>query len=446
MERPVASHPTADFAVVNARQLVTVGEGVHRARRGAEQGRLDVVADGALVASNGTILAVGPTQEIEADYDLRGATVLDATGQIVLPGLVDCHTHPLFTGLRYEEYARRLGGLEMSEASRQGGGIWWTVQQTRQASGAALTQTLSEYLGSILRSGTTTAEAKSGYGQSTHEELRHLTLIGQAAGQSRLRVIPTFLGAHIVPREHENVGSYVDEIVHEMLPRVAEQGIARFCDTSCNSEFTAELATRIIREADRYGLPSRVHADGDEDTNGWATAVENSARSADHLTATPPRKIASVGATDTVAVLIPAAELYYFWGRAPARDFIDNEVPVAIATDFCSSIHAPSLYDVLSLAAPWYRMTPEEIICAVTVNAAYSLGVLDEVGTLAPGKSADLIVVDVQDYRQMIYDYSAALVAVVAGGVPVSINDSPGAPDDSACVPSPDTPVGRAYG
>lgn len=424
-----------DFAVLNASQLVTVGEGARGARRGAEQRHLDVLADGALVASRGTIVAVGSTQEIEAAYDLRSATVLDATGRVVLPGLVDAHTHPLFAGLRYGEYSRRLDGLEMSEASAQGGGIWWTVQQTREASDATLAATLSEYLGRILRSGTTTIEAKSGYGQTTDQELRQLALIGEVAGRSRLRVVPTFLGAHVVPAEHQSAEGYVDEIIHDMLPRVADQGIARFCDTSCNAQFVPDLARRVIAEAQRRGLPSRVHADGDADTNGWGTAARSGARSADHLTATPPEKIAAVGATDTVAVLIPAAELYYFWGRAAARKFITSEVPVAIATDFCSSIHVTSLFDLLSLAAPWYRMTPEEVICAVTVNAAYSLGVLDRAGTLVTGKSADMLVVDVPDYRQVIYDYGAPLAAVVAGGVPVEFDGSPDDPGDVVHVP-----------
>jgi imidazolonepropionase len=408
-----------DFAVVNAAQLVRVGEGARGARRGPEQGQLDVVADGALVARDGRIVDVGPTDEIVGRHNLRNAEVFDASGMTVLPGLVDAHTHPLFAGLRYEEYAERLAGLEMSAAKGRGGGIWWTVEQTRQASDQELAALLSGYLGTILRSGTTTAEAKSGYGQTVEEELRHLAIIDRVARDSALRVVPTLLGAHIVPGEYARAADYVEDILHGLLPRAAEQGIARFCDTSLDRDFTPDLSRRVIAEAQRLGLPARLHTDGSSDTDGWAIAAAVGAASADHLTSTPVDKIARVGATDTVAVLLPAAELYYFWGRAAARDFIRANVPVAIATDFCSSIHAASLFDLLSLAAPWYRMTPEEVIAAVTVNAAYSLGVLDQVGTLDPGKSADLIAVGAPDYRQIIYDYGAPLKAVIAGGVRV---------------------------
>ena len=418
--------PNVDFAVVNATQLLVVGEGRGGPRRGVEQGDIDILAHGALVAREGTVIDVGTTSEILGAYDLSRADVVDATGKVVMPGLVDAHTHPLFAGLRYEEYAHRLGGLEMADASAEGGGIWWTVQQTRAAPGTLLSATLEGYLETILSSGTTTVEAKSGYGQNVESELQQLSLIADAARRTRMRVIPTFLGAHVVPAEHPDAESYADEIVEVMLPKVEAQGVARFCDTTCNSDFTPTLARRIMEAAARHGLPCRVHADGDADTDGWVTAVAAGARSADHLTSTPPSKIAEVGASDTVAVLIPAAELCYFWGKARARDFIRNGVPVAIATDFCSSIHGASLFRLLSFAAPWYRMTPEEVISAVTVNAAYSLDVLDRCGTLTAGKAADMLIVDVPDYRQMIYDFGAPLEVVVSGGARVAKDGAAG--------------------
>lgn len=405
-----------DFAVVHAAQLVRVGEGRNGPRAGKEQGQLDVIVDGALVASGGAILAVGKTSDVLAQHDLGQAVVIDATGKVVMPGLVDAHTHPLFSGLRYDEYARRLSGLEMSQARDQGGGIGWTVGQTRNASTAELTDTLAQYFTAMLRSGTTTAEAKSGYGLTPEEELRHLEIIDNVSKMTPLNVVPSFLGAHIVPPEHATAESYTEEIVKVMLPQVHEQGIAKFCDTSCGAGFSPDMAARILQEAYALGLRGRVHADGDAFVEGWPTAVANQAASADHLTAVPPEVIRKIGATDTVAVLIPAAELYYFWDRAPAREFISAGVPVAIATDFCSSIHVPSLYSLLSFAAPWFRITPEEVINATTVNAAFSLGVLDRAGTLDPGKQADLVIVDTSDYRLMIYDYSAPVTTVVAGG------------------------------
>lgn len=403
-----------DFAVINASQVVRVGEGAGGPRRGTEQGKLDVIDYGALVASQGKIVAVGPSAAITRDYDLSRAQVIDATGRVVLPGLVDAHTHPLFAGSRYAEYAERLGGLEREQVQARGGGIWWSVQRTRAASDEALTQALTGYMQQILAQGTTTVEVKSGYGQTTQEELRHLRIIGQVAASAAVRMVPTFLGAHILPGEFSDGQSYTEEIVNEMLPRVKAQGIARFCDTTCNARaFPPELAARIMRAAADLGLGNRVHADGGEVTGGWETAVRNRAASADHLTALSRAQIEQVGPTDTVAVLLPAAELYYLWPRADARAFIDTGVPVAIATDFCSSIHVPSLFQVMAMAAPWFRMTPDEVIAAVTVNAAYSLGMLGSVGTLDPGKRADLLIAHVPHYQQLVFEFTVPLIDVV---------------------------------
>jgi imidazolonepropionase len=406
-----------DFAVVNASQLVQVGEGVAGPRRGAEQGELLVHADGALVAANGIIVGVGRTTDIIHDYDLSKAEVIDASGRLVMPGLVDAHTHPVFAGRRHDEYASRLGGVEMSDIKAQGGGTWTAVTRTRAATDAELSRILSSHLDSMLASGTTTVEAKSGYGLTPEQELRLLRIIRDVAASSVIRVIPTFLGAHLLPREQASVLSYVNEIVNVMLPQVKEQGIAQYCDTSCNEPFTPELATRILSAAARLGLPGRLHGDETKSQRGWITAVANSAASADHLTKTPDTEITEVGPTNTVAIMLPICELYNFWPRANARHFITTGVPIAIATDFSSSYHAPSLFNCMALAAPWYRMTPEEVISAVTVNAAYSLGVGKEVGSLDVGKHADLIVVDSESYRMMIHEFGLSLVQqVVVGG------------------------------
>lgn len=382
---------------------------------------MTVLEDGALVASDGVIVDVGLTATIAASYDLSRATVLDATDRVVLPGLVDAHTHPLFAGLRYREYAERLAGAEMSEVAARGGGIWWSVQRSREAGEEELRGVLRRHLREMLRAGTTSLEVKSGYGQTTEQELRHLRLIAEAAAETPQEIVPTFLGAHIVPREFASAEAYVDVIVDEMLPEVAAQGVARFCDVSCEANaFTRAQSTRMLQVAASLGMGGRVHADTFVSFGGWTTAVENGAAGADHLSNTPQAEIERVGATDTVATLIPAAELYYFIDRrAPARTFIESGVPVAIATDFCSSIHAPSLYHCLSLAAAWYRMTPEEVINAVTINAAYSLGIDDRAGSLDPDKRADFLLVDVPDYRAIVYEFGVPAIetVVVAGEV-----------------------------
>ena len=407
-----------DFAVLNAAQLVTIGQGKAGPRRGEEQSRIDVIEDGALVASDGRIVDVGTSAEIRKKHDLSKANTIDATGKIVMPGLVDPHTHPVFAGLRYDEYALLLGGADKAEVIRQGGGIWRSVLDTRAAGDGELEGVLDDYLARILRSGTTTVEAKSGYGLTPETELRHLELLRDAQKRTPLRIVPTFLGAHVVPRGMD-ADAYTRQIVDEMLPRVAAQRIARYHDVSCSpTTFSQEQAATLVEAGKKFGLPPRIHTDGGVSSGGWEFAAKHGAVSADHLTFTPDDEIARVGATSTIAGLIPAAELVYRTSRrANARKFMEEGVAVAIATDFCSSIHCPSLYSCIGFTAAWYRMTPEEVLNAVTVNAAYAIGMGDRIGTLSSGKLADMLVVNVPHYRMLAFELGRDDVeAIVIGG------------------------------
>ncbi len=403
------------FAVLNAAQLVTVGEGRDGPRRGSEQGRIDIIEDGALFARDGRIVEVGKTADLLDHNDLREARVIDASGRVVMPGLVDCHTHPVFAGLRYREYADRLAGLSREEIARRGGGIWQSVVDTRAASDHDLKTVVSRYFARMVQSGTTTVEAKSGYGLTLETELRHLEILQTLGQATPLRIVPTFLGAHIVPRDRPDARTYAREIIERMLPAVADQGIARFCDVSCSpTTFPAEIAGPILDRAAELGLPGRVHTDGGISCGGWRFATAHAAVSADHLTFTPDEEVSAVGATNTIAALIPAAELYYRTSRrANARCFIENGVAVAITSDFCSSIHCAALHPLLALAAAWYCLTPEELIASVTVNAAYAVGMGREVGTLQEGKRADLLVLDIPDYRMLAFEFGAASIEQV---------------------------------
>lgn len=406
---------TGTFAIVNAAQLVTVGEGREGPRRGVEQGRIDVIENGALIARDGRIVSVGETAEVLRCNDLGGADVIDASGHVVMPGLIDCHTHPVFAGLRYGEYADRLAGLSREEIAQRGGGIWQSVMDTRAASDRELETVVSRYFTRMVQSGTTTVEAKSGYGLTLETELRHLEILRNVGRATPLRIVPTFLGAHIVPRDRPDARTYAREIIEEMLPAVADQGIARFCDVSCSpSTFPAEVAGPILDRAQELGLPGRVHTDGGVSCGGWTFAAAHGAISADHLTFTPDQEISAVGPTRTIAALIPAAELYYRTDRrANARRFIESGVAVAITSDFCSSIHCAALHPILALAAAWYCLTPEELIASVTVNAAYAVGMGREVGTLEAGKRADLLVLGIPDYRMLAFEFGVPSIREV---------------------------------
>jgi imidazolonepropionase len=281
------------------------------------------------------------------------------------------------------------------------------VVATRAANDETLLRRLAAAYARVLAGGVTTLEVKSGYGLNVAEELRALRLLEASRASTPMQLAITFLGAHVVPRYLEAAGdlsadaderatAYTDLIDREMLPAVVAQGLSEFQDVTVEDGlFTPAHALQLMRHSHEVGLPVRVHADAWKTSSGWRTAVAGGAISAEHLTYTPDDEIVEVGATETVAVLLPIAELIYMTDRrANARLFIDQQVPVAIATDYCSSIHATSLLNTLATAAPWFRMTPGEVIVGATLNAAYSLGRQSTCGSLDVGKRGDLIILD----------------------------------------------------
>lgn len=392
------------------------------ARRGIGQGELNTVADGAVAIRDGVIVAVGTTREVLAKWGDSGVETINAAGHTVLPGLVECHSHPIFDGERHDEYALRLGGASLAEVAASGGGIWRSVVATRAASDEILLQRLSVAYQRLLAGGVTTLEVKSGYGLSVAQELRELQLLHDSRALTPMQLVVTFLGAHVVPRDLSGGGAaYVDLIESTMLPAACAQGLAQFQDVTVEDGFfTPQQALGLMRRSDELGLPVRVHADAWKPSRGWATAVAGGAISAEHLTYTPDDEILEVGATDTIAVLLPIAELIYMTDRrANARLFIDQQVPVAISTDYCSSIHATSLLHTLAVAAPWFRMTPGEVIVGATLNAAYSLGLHDRCGSLDIGKRGDLIILDCVHPNEVCLAIGAPLLRdVVIAGVP----------------------------
>jgi imidazolonepropionase len=413
--------------VEGASAVATLAGGL---RRGAAQGDVGLIDRGAVACWDGRVLAVDAPAEVRAAIRRAGLPLsrfrrLDAGGGVVTPGLVDPHTHLLFAGSRERELEMRQRGAAYLEILAAGGGILSTVAATRAASPEELRAHGRRWLGEMLRHGTTTVEAKSGYGLDVATELRLLEVAAELGREGPVDVVPTFLGAHAVPAEFRDrpdpTGSYVDHVIGSQLPAVAAQGRARFCDVFCERGlFSADQSRRILLAASALGLGPRLHADELAPSGGAELAAEVGALSADHLAAPSAAGIAALAAAadagrPVVAVLLPATTWFLMKDRhAPARRFIEAGVPVALGTDFNPGTSpTPSLPLVMTLAALHLRMTPAEALAAVTVNAAHALGLGEEIGSLEPGKAADLVVWHVPSIAQIPYWPAADLVSVV---------------------------------
>ena len=383
--------------ILGCSELLTLA-GPMRPRAGEELRELAIIRDGAMRIHDGVIEWVGARR----DADTSGAEILDAGGRVVMPGFVDAHTHPVFAGNRADEFEMRAEGATYQEIAAAGGGIRSTVRKTRAAGEYELRAAASRYVEWFLRNGTTTIEAKSGYGLSLQDELKLLSVIQTL---TPLRVVPTFLGAHEVPDEYRGRrGEYLDLVIHEMLPRAAE--IARFCDVFCEPRvFPVEDARRVLQAARARGLGLRMHADQLESGGGAHLAAELGAATADHLEHTDASGIAALERAGVQPVLLPGAVYALGSRRYPdARAMIAARLAVVIATDFNpGSSPTPSMPMILSLAATQMKMTPAEAITASTINAAFSLGLGREIGSLEPGKRADFVIHDCADHRELAY-------------------------------------------
>ncbi len=385
---------------------------------------------GTIAVYGGRILAVGRLEEVKRVVESSGldgsafATV-DAGGGVVTPGLLDPHTHLLFAGARVSELRLRQRGAGYLEILEAGGGILSTVATTREATIESLAQHGRRWLDEMLGHGVTTSEVKSGYGLDTETELRLLEVTARLATEGPTELVPTFLGAHAVPREfRDQVGgtaAYVRTVIREQLPAVAAQGVAKFCDVFCErGVFTPEESRAILEAGRRLGLEPRLHADELEASGGAELAAELRAASADHLGAVTDRGINALArAADAgeavVATLLPATTLFLMSDRyAPARTLIDAGVPVALGTDFNPGTSpAPSLPLVMSLGCLKLKMTPAETLAAVTINAARALRLEETHGSLEPGKQADLVIWNVASHEEIPYWLGARLVRTV---------------------------------
>ena len=393
------------LAIVNCGQLVTLA-GARRPRTGGDLRQLAIIEDGAMLVRGEFIEAVGRRREIES---LIGADceVLDAGHRVMLPGFVDAHTHPVFAGIRANEFEQRASGASYREIAARGGGIRSTVRSTRNASPADLVKAGKRYADWFLRNGTTTIEAKSGYGLTLEDEVKILRAVQQLNDETPLRYVPTFLGAHDIPTEYKSRRHlYVNLIINEMLPRIAGEKLAEYCDVFCEEDvFTTDETWQILSAARCHGLGLRIHADQLSLSGGAKLAAELNTATADHLEHTDATGIMALKAAHVQPVLLPGSVYALGSNDYPAaRQMIDAGLAVVLATDFNpGSSPVPSMPMILSLACTQMKMTPGEAISAATINAAYSLGRGDEIGSLEKGKRADFVIHDVTDYRELAY-------------------------------------------
>lgn len=408
----------ATLIIKNAAQVVTSRGGSKGPLSGRSQGEITVIENGAVAICEDKIISVGTVEEVEGKIVIDSQTrVIDADGMVVLPGLVDPHTHVVFGGSRENELSLKLEGVPYLEILARGGGILSSVEATRAASKEELVSRGIKYCRQMLAQGTTTAEAKSGYGLSTEAEIKTLQAVHQVDGAQPVDLVPTFLGAHAIPKEFRgDPESYINLVIEEMLPRVVEQKLARYCDVFCEEGvFSVEQSKRVLSAARSMGLELKLHADEIVPLGGAELAAELGAVSADHLLVISDEGIYKMAEKGVIGVLLPGTTFYLREEHyAPARKMIEAGVPIALATDFNpGSSPNNNLQLIINIACLYLRMTPVEVINAITINAAHALGRGDEIGSLEEGKKADIVLFDAPNYEYLAYRYGTNLVSRV---------------------------------
>lgn len=396
--------PDRTAVVHDAAQIVTV----------EEDGSLGIYEDAAIAVVGGEVARVGATGPVTREYPPENADhAIDASGKAVVPGFVDPHTHALFAGDRSDEFEAKLRGKTYQEILAESGGILRTVRATWEASDEDLLSNLLPHLDTMLAHGTTTVEVKSGYGLDTATELRMLDVLDQADGQHPIDVVPTFMGAHAVP-EGRDADDYVDEVVNEQIPAVAEQGIAQFCDVFCEEGvFSVPQSRRVLVTGEEHGMTPKVHAEELAHIGGTQLAADLGATSADHLLHATQEDIDALVEADVVPVLLPGTAFGLGAEYADARAFLDAGASVAIATDFNPNCYSQSMGFAMSLSCVEMRMTPAEALVAGTKNAARALDIDDGMGTLQPGAPGDMTVLDAPSYVHVPYNFGVNAVETV---------------------------------
>jgi imidazolonepropionase len=416
--------------LINIGELLTLRSASAGPRRGPSLSELGIIEDAAVLCLGGKIISIGTTKEALKDPWLKKnrkrVTEIDCRGQVVLPGFVDSHTHPVFTYPRLVDFEKRIAGASYEQIAEAGGGIRSSIDGVRKASKSVLTQKVSEVLNELSNHGTTTVEAKSGYGLNLESEIRSLEAIRVAARTWPGTVISTFLGAHVVPPEYRGRSSqYVDLICDEMIPAIAKRKLAKFVDVFCDrGAFSSEETIRIFASAEKHGLAVRAHL-GQLSETRLKPLLRYRPASLDHMDHVNDADLKALAESGTVATLVPGANYFLGLSRFPnGRKFIESGVAVALATDYNpGSSPTLSMPMAMSLACTHMRMSPAETIAAATINGAWALRLADRKGNIEPGKDADLAVFTVGDYREIPYWFGVNRCALtIINGVPLIDN------------------------
>ena len=407
-----------EILVIHASELLTL-RGPERARAKAEMAELSIIPDGAIAISDGIITDVGKTASVIKEHESQGVEKIDAKGRVVMPGFVDPHTHLVYAGSREFELELKAKGMSYMEILEEGGGIYRTVTDTRAASWEELLEQSAARLQSMIAHGSTTIEAKSGYGLDKHHEMRMLEIIRKLDSDYPADLVPTFLGAHTVPPEYEGrPDDYIDFIITDVLPEVSRRKLAEFCDVFCEKGvFTVDQSRKVLMAAKQMGMKLKVHADEFRSSGGAELAAEVGATSADHLGKTSDDGIMAMARKDVVGVLLPGTP-YSSMSKdySDGRRLIDLGVPVALGTDLNPNCWNESMQFTISLACHKMKMTPSEAITASTINAAAALGLEKKIGSLETGKRADVLIVDVPRHSHIPYRFGTNLCSLVLKG------------------------------
>ena len=412
--------------LLNIAQLLTLRSAANGPRRGASLSDLGIIQDAAVLCIAGKIVSVGTTKDALRDPWLKKnrkkVTEIDCGRRVVLPGFVDSHTHPVFMHPRLVDFEKRISGANYEQIAEAGGGIRSSIEGVRKSSKAALTQKVSAVLADLAAHGTTTVEAKSGYGLNLESELKSLEAIRAAAREWPGTVVPTFLGAHAIPPEYRGRSQeYVDLVCNEMIPAVAKRKLARFVDVFCDrGAFSAAEAAQIFTAAEEHHLAVRAHL-GQLSETQLGPLLRYQPASLDHMDHVNDADLPALARSETIATFVPGANYFLGLSKYPdARRFIESGVAVALATDYNpGSSPMLSMPMAMSLACTHMKMSPAEAIAAATINGAWALRVADSKGSIEPGKDADLAVFDVSDYREIPYWFGAnRCVLTIMNGVP----------------------------